>query len=155
MESSPSILTSTANADRPGSFLRDLYTGLRRNWKLPRGARYPPDARITVPYERSRVNRVLPASLKCRLEGARTALAEAGGIALVPSAGAQPAAVCGPEGNHAADVSDLPPRRERRQHGLQQMQVGTTINSPCYVDGCAVIGDVHYAQGDGRSPARR
>ena len=33
---------------------------------------------------------------------------------------------------------------------VQQMQVGTTILIPCFVDGCSLfIGDVHYAQGDG------
>jgi formamidase len=33
---------------------------------------------------------------------------------------------------------------------VQQMQVGTTILIPCFVEGCNLfIGDVHYAQGDG------
>ena len=33
---------------------------------------------------------------------------------------------------------------------VQQMQVGTRIMFPCFIDGCGVfVGDVHYAQGDG------
>jgi formamidase len=33
---------------------------------------------------------------------------------------------------------------------VQQMQVGTTILIPCFVEGCNLfVGDVHYAQGDG------
>ena len=33
---------------------------------------------------------------------------------------------------------------------VQQMQIGTTILFPCFIDGCGLfIGDVHYAQGDG------
>jgi formamidase len=33
---------------------------------------------------------------------------------------------------------------------VKQMQVGTTLLLPCFVDGCGLfIGDVHYAQGDG------
>jgi formamidase len=33
---------------------------------------------------------------------------------------------------------------------VQQMQVGTTLLLPCFIDGCGLfVGDVHYAQGDG------
>jgi formamidase len=33
---------------------------------------------------------------------------------------------------------------------VKQMQVGTTLLLPCFVDGCGLFaGDVHYAQGDG------
>jgi formamidase len=33
---------------------------------------------------------------------------------------------------------------------VQQMQIGTTLLLPCFVDGCGVfVGDVHFAQGDG------
>jgi formamidase len=33
---------------------------------------------------------------------------------------------------------------------VQQMQIGTTLLLPCFIDGCGLfIGDVHYAQGDG------
>jgi formamidase len=33
---------------------------------------------------------------------------------------------------------------------VKQMQVGTTLLLPCFVDGCLLsIGDVHFAQGDG------
>jgi len=33
---------------------------------------------------------------------------------------------------------------------VQQMQIGTKIIFPCFIDGCGLFaGDVHYAQGDG------
>jgi formamidase len=33
---------------------------------------------------------------------------------------------------------------------VQQMQIGTTLLLPCFIDGCGLfVGDVHYAQGDG------
>jgi formamidase len=33
---------------------------------------------------------------------------------------------------------------------VQQMQVGTTLLLPCFVEGCGLfVGDVHFAQGDG------
>jgi len=33
---------------------------------------------------------------------------------------------------------------------VQQMQIGTTLLLPCFIDGCGFfVGDVHYAQGDG------
>ena len=79
-------------------------------------------------------------------------LAEAGGVALLPEpTGALPAELCGPDGN-AADrcLRTVPPRENGGNMDVQQMQVGTTILIPCFVDGCNLfVGDVHYAQGDG------
>ncbi len=79
-------------------------------------------------------------------------LAEAGGIVLTPQPlGALPAAVCGPEGSHKDKcLRTIPPRENGGNMDVKQMQVGTTLLLPCFVDGCGLfIGDVHYAQGDG------
>ena len=81
-----------------------------------------------------------------------TELASAGGIALPPEpTGAHPAAVCGAGGSQEARcLRTVPPRENGGNMDVQQMQVGTTILIPCFVDGCSLfIGDVHYAQGDG------
>jgi formamidase len=79
-------------------------------------------------------------------------LAAVGGIALPPEpTGAHPAAICGAEGSQADRcLRTIPPRENGGNMDVQQMQVGTTILIPCFVDGCNLfIGDVHYAQGDG------
>jgi formamidase len=79
-------------------------------------------------------------------------LAAVGGIALPPEpTGAHPAAICGAGGSHADRcLRTIPPRENGGNMDVQQMQVGTTILIPCFVDGCNLfIGDVHYAQGDG------
>jgi formamidase len=79
-------------------------------------------------------------------------LGEAGGIALPPQpTGAQPAAVCGPNGSHKDKcLRTIPPRENGGNMDIKQMVVGTTLLLPCYVDGCGLfVGDVHYAQGDG------
>lgn len=79
-------------------------------------------------------------------------LAAVGGIALPPEpTGAHPASVCGAEGSHADRcLRTIPPRENGGNMDVQQMQVGTTILIPCFVDGCNLfVGDVHYAQGDG------
>ena len=81
-----------------------------------------------------------------------SALAAAGGIALPPEpTGAHPAAVCGADGSHTDRcLRTVPPRENGGNMDVQQMQVGTTILIPCFVDGCNLfVGDVHYAQGDG------
>lgn len=81
-----------------------------------------------------------------------TQLAAVGGIALPPDpTGALPVALCGAEGTHADRcLRTVPPRENGGNMDVQQMQVGTTILIPCFVDGCNLfIGDVHYAQGDG------
>ena len=80
------------------------------------------------------------------------ALAEVGGIALPPEVnGALPADLCGPDGTVADEcLRTVPPRENGGNMDVQQMQVGTTILIPCFVDGCNLfVGDVHYAQGDG------
>jgi len=81
-----------------------------------------------------------------------TALAAAGGVALPPEpTGAHPAAICGAGGSQQERcLRTVPPRENGGNMDVQQMQVGTTILIPCFVDGCNLfIGDVHYAQGDG------
>jgi formamidase len=81
-----------------------------------------------------------------------TQLGEAGGIALPPQpTGALPAAVCGPNGSHKDKcLRTIPPRENGGNMDIKQMVVGTTLLLPCYVDGCGlIVGDVHYAQGDG------
>ncbi len=141
----------------PGfGFLRDLYTEpYIVNWKLtPRGAVSDQMPGVTVPYEAFPGSiGVLPGEPEVQAWKAReAALAEAGGIALAPQpVGAIPAAVCGPEGSHGADcLRTIPPRENGGNMDVQQMQVGTKITFPCFVDGCGLFaGDVHYAQGDG------
>ncbi len=79
-------------------------------------------------------------------------LGEAGGIALPPQpTGALPAAVCGPNGSHKDKcLRTIPPRENGGNMDIKQMVVGTTLLLPCYIDGCGlIVGDVHYAQGDG------
>lgn len=79
-------------------------------------------------------------------------LAQAGGVALTPQPkGALPADLCGPQGT-AKDrcIRTIPPCENGGNMDVKQMQVGTTLLLPCFVDGCGLfVGDVHYAQGDG------
>ncbi len=141
----------------PGfGFLRDLYPdSYVVNWKLtPRGAISDQMPGITVPYEAFPGSiGVLPGDPEILAWKAReTALAEAGGIALAPEpTGAQPATICGPTGSYKDDcLRTIPPRENGGNMDVQQMQVGTKIIFPCFVDGCGLFaGDVHYAQGDG------
>jgi formamidase len=79
-------------------------------------------------------------------------LAAAGGFALPPQPlDALPAKVCGPGGtNETRCLRTIPPRENGGNMDIKQMQVGTTLLLPCFVDGCLLsIGDVHFAQGDG------
>jgi formamidase len=79
-------------------------------------------------------------------------LAAAGGFVLGPQPlDALPAAVCGPAGAHRGRcLRTIPPRENGGNMDVKQMQVGTTLYLPCFVDGCLLsIGDVHFAQGDG------
>ena len=81
-------------------------------------------------------------------------LAEAGGFVLTPQpTDALPADVCGPEGSHKDRcVRTIPPRENGGNMDVKQMQVGTTLLLPCFIDGCGLfVGDVHYAQGDGEA----
>ncbi len=80
------------------------------------------------------------------------ALGEVGGVALQPEPkGALPADVCGPNGSHKSEcLRTIPPRENGGNMDVKQMQVGTTLLLPCFIDGCGLfVGDVHYAQGDG------
>jgi formamidase len=79
-------------------------------------------------------------------------LLAAGGVVLPPQPlDALPAKVCGPGGtDEARCLRTIPPRENGGNMDVKQMQVGTTLLLPCFVDGCLLsIGDVHFAQGDG------
>jgi formamidase len=79
-------------------------------------------------------------------------LGAAGGFVLGPQPlDALPAAVCGPAGTQRERcLRTVPPRENGGNMDVKQMQVGTTLLLPCFVDGCLLsIGDVHFAQGDG------
>ena len=109
---------------------------------------------ITIPFEAFPGSiGVLPGLPEVKAWKAREAnLAGAGGIALMPdTGGALPAAVCGEGGSHADDcLRTIPPRENGGNMDVQQMQIGTKIIFPCFIDGCGLFtGDVHYAQGDG------
>src|SRR5262245_4797445 len=81
-----------------------------------------------------------------------TQLAAVGGFALPPQPlDARPPQVCGPGGtNETRCLRTIPPRENGGNMDIKQMQVGTTLLLPCFVDGCLLsIGDVHFAQGDG------
>ena len=141
----------------PGfGFLRDIYTEpYLVNWRLSRThAESDQIPGVRVPYEAFMGSvGVLPGDEEVDLWLAREgALAEAGGIALPPEpTGALPTAVCGPEGTHKDKcLRTIPPRENGGNMDVQQMQIGTTLLLPCFIDGCGLfIGDVHYAQGDG------
>ena len=141
----------------PGfGFLRDVFTEpFLVNWKLDRQAATSdqmPGIRIPMSAFMGSVG-VLPGEEEVDKWLTREAeLAEAGGIALPPEpTGALPANVCGPEGSNADKcLRTIPPRENGGNMDVQQMQVGTTLLLPCFVDGCGLfVGDVHYAQGDG------
>ncbi|HWM42216.1 MAG TPA: acetamidase/formamidase family protein [Burkholderiales bacterium] len=79
-------------------------------------------------------------------------LAAAGGTVLQPEPlDALPGRVCGVAGTHRDRcLRTIPPRENGGNMDVKQMQVGTTLLLPCFVDGCLLsIGDVHFAQGDG------
>jgi formamidase len=79
-------------------------------------------------------------------------LAAAGGVVLQPQPlDALPTRVCGVAGTHRDRcLRTIPPRENGGNMDVKQMQVGTTLLLPCFVDGCLLsIGDVHFAQGDG------
>jgi formamidase len=141
----------------PGfGFLRDRYTEpYFVGWALSReGARSKqmPDVHVPMAAFLGSVG-VLPGEPEVDAWLAReTALSDAGGFVLSPQpTGAQPASVCGPEGSHKDKcLRTIPPRENGGNMDVQQMQVGTTLLLPCFVDGCGFFaGDVHFAQGDG------
>lgn len=141
----------------PGfGFLRDLYPDpYIANWKLNRleaVSEQIPGVRVPFNGFMGTVG-TLPGQPEVKAWLAReTKLAEAGGVALPPQpTGALPAGVCGPNGSHKDEcLRTIPPRENGGNMDIKQMQVGTTLLLPCYVDGCGLfVGDVHYAQGDG------
>ena len=141
----------------PGfGFLRDKFTEpYLVNWKATRThAESDQMPGIRVPYEAFPGSiGVLPGEPEVAAWKAReAALGTAGGVVLLPQPlGAMPAAVCGPEGTHKDDcLRTIPPRENGGNMDVQQMQLGTVLLLPCFIDGCGLfIGDVHYAQGDG------
>lgn len=141
----------------PGfGFLRDIYTKPHLvNWKLTRTHAVSEQMPgVKVPYEAFMGSvGILPGEPETDKWLAREkALGTAGGVALPPQpVGALPTAVCGPEGSHKDKcLRTIPPRENGGNMDVQQMQVGTTLLLPCFIDGCGLfVGDVHYAQGDG------
>ncbi|HSS64104.1 MAG TPA: acetamidase/formamidase family protein [Gammaproteobacteria bacterium] len=141
----------------PGfGFLRDKFTEpYIANWRLTRlEATSEQIPGVAIPFRGFMGSvGVLPGEAELDMILEREArLAEAGGIVLTPQPlGAQPAAVCGPGGSHKDKcLRTIPPRENGGNMDVKQMQVGTTLLLPCFVDGCGLfIGDVHYAQGDG------
>jgi formamidase len=141
----------------PGfGFLRDIYTeAYLVNWRLTRThAESDQMPGVKVPYEAFMGSvGVLPGlpEVDAWLER-ETALGSAGGVALPPQPiGALPSAICGPEGSGKDKcLRTIPPRENGGNMDVQQMQIGTTLLLPCFIDGCGLfVGDVHYAQGDG------
>lgn len=141
----------------PGfGFLRDIYTEpYLVNWRLSRlHAVSDQMPGVAIPYEAFMGSvGVLPGQEEVTAWKAReAALAEAGGVALGPQpVGALPTEVCGPGAPGADDcLRTVPPRENGGNMDVQQMQIGTTLLLPCFIDGCGLfVGDVHYAQGDG------
>ena len=141
----------------PGfGFLRDRFPDpYIANWKLDRIAATSeqiPGVRIPIAAFMGSVG-VLPGEQETDVYLAREAeLGAAGGAALPPQPiGALPADICGPEGSDKERcLRTIPPRENGGNMDVKQMQVGTTLLLPCFVDGCGLFaGDVHYAQGDG------
>jgi formamidase len=141
----------------PGfGFLRDVFTEpVFVGWQLSRThatSEQMPGVRVPMAAFMGSVG-VLPGDteVKTWLERERQ-LGEVGGVALPPQPiSALPADICGPEGSHRDQcLRTIPPRENGGNMDIQQMQVGTTLLLPCFVDGCGLfVGDVHYAQGDG------
>jgi formamidase len=141
----------------PGvGFLRDIYTEpYVVNWKLTRLAATSaemPGVRVPMAAFMGSVG-VLPGEPEAKAWLARESkLGEVGGVALPPQpVGALPADVCGPEGSGKdLCLRTIPPRENGGNMDVQQMQIGTKLLLPCFIDGCGLfVGDVHYAQGDG------
>ncbi len=141
----------------PGfGFLRDIYTKPHLvNWKLSRTHAVSDQMPgVKVPYEAFMGSvGVLPGAEETDAWlASEAALGAAKGVALPPQpVGALPAAVCGPKGSHKDKcLRTIPPRENGGNMDVQQMQVGTTLLLPCFIDGCGLfVGDVHFAQGDG------
>ena len=141
----------------PGfGFLRDVFPDpYIVRWDLTRGGATSPD----MPGVKVRFDGfmgtigVAPGPAQTETYYQREAeLATAGGFVLGPQPlDALPAKVCGVGGtNSDRCLRTIPPRENGGNMDIKQMQVGTTLLLPCFVDGCLLsIGDVHFAQGDG------
>lgn len=141
----------------PGfGFLRDRFPDpFIVNWKLDRMAAVSdqmPNVRIPIAAFMGSVG-VLPGAEEVEVIVKREAeLAQAGGAALPPQPiSALPADLCGPQGRSKDKcLRTIPPRENGGNMDVKQMQVGTTLLLPCFVEGCGLfVGDVHFAQGDG------
>ncbi len=141
----------------PGfGFLRDKFTEpYIANWHTTRiEARSEQIPGVAIPFIGFMGSvGILPGAPEVETILAREAqLGAAGGVALQPEPkGAMPREVCGPQGSHKAKcLRTIPPRENGGNMDVKQMQVGTTLLLPCFIDGCGLfVGDVHYAQGDG------
>jgi formamidase len=141
----------------PGfGFLRDVFPdAFIARWDLTRRGATSPD----IPGVRIRFDGfmgtigVAPGPAQVETYFTREAeLAAAGGFVLVPQPlDALPDKVCSPTGSHSDRcLRTIPPRENGGNMDIKQMQVGTTLLLPCFVEGCLLsIGDVHFAQGDG------
>jgi formamidase len=141
----------------PGfGFLRDRFTEpFIANWQLDRLSAVSdqiPGVRIPAASFTGSIGTLPGHEEVDRMLAREAALAEVGGVALGPQpTGALPADICGPEGrDNQRCLRTIPPRENGGNMDIKQMQVGTTVLLPCFVDGCGLfVGDVHYAQGDG------
>lgn len=141
----------------PGfGFLRDLFPEpYIANWDLTATtATSPQIPQVAIPFAGFTGSiGVLPGEPELEKFLSREAqLAEVGGIALTPlPTGALPADLCGVDGSQKDRcVRTIPPRENGGNMDVKQMQIGTTVLFPCFVDGCGLyVGDVHFAQGDG------
>lgn len=141
----------------PGfGFLRDVFTEpYIVNWKLSRTQAVSDQMPgVKVPFNGFMGSvGVLPGRIEMEQYLAReTQLASFGGVALPPEpTGALPRNLCGPQGPGKDEcLRTVPPREIGGNMDVKQMQVGTKLMLPCFVDGCGLfVGDVHYAQGDG------
>lgn len=141
----------------PGfGFLRDKFTEpYIANWQLTRlEATSEQIPGVVIPFNGFMGSvGVLPGEPEIETILAREAqLGQAGGIVLAPQPqGALPADLCGPQGTFKEKcLRTIPPRENGGNMDIKQMQVGTTLLLPCFIDGCGLfVGDVHYAQGDG------
>jgi formamidase len=141
----------------PGfGFLRDRFPNpYIVNWKLDRLAAISeqiPNVRIPIAAFMGSVGVLLGDTETNVILKREAELAAAGGVALPPQpVGARPADICGPQGSDKGRcLRTIPPRENGGNMDVKQMQVGTTLLLPCFVDGCGLFaGDVHFAQGDG------
>ncbi|MGF1479118.1 MAG: acetamidase/formamidase family protein [Cyanophyceae cyanobacterium] len=141
----------------PGfGFLRDLFPDpYLANWNLtPTAATSEQIPQVTIPFAGFTGSiGVLPGEPELeRFLEREAALEEVGGIVLTPlPTGALPEALCGPNGTESERcLRTVPPRENGGNMDIKQMQIGTTVILPCFVDGCGLyVGDVHFAQGDG------